>query len=51
MASGSGLELPVEKVQCGETPWDPQLQFQINKVKAVVHEELLLDSLLDERGW
>ncbi len=50
-ASIAGLELPVEKAMCGATPWDPQLQFQINKVKSVVHEELLLDSLLNEQGW
>ncbi len=45
-ASNAGLELPVEKAICGATPWDPQLQILINKVKSVVHEELLLDSLL-----
>ncbi len=50
-ASSAGLELPVEKAQCGVTQWDPQLQFQINKVKAVVHEELLLDSLFNEQEW
>lgn len=50
-ATGGGLELPVEQAICGPTPWDPQLQRRINTVKAVIHEELLLDSLLDSYGW
>ncbi len=50
-ATEAGLELPVEQANCGATPWDPQLQSRINTLKAVVHEELLLDSLLDSQEW
>ena len=34
-ATEAGLELPVEQAICGATPWDPQLQYRINTLKAL----------------
>ncbi|MFK8082479.1 MAG: DUF2399 domain-containing protein [Granulosicoccus sp.] len=46
-----GLDLPRNETLCGDTPWDPQLQHDMNAQSLVVHEELIVDELLDTASW
>lgn len=50
-ASNAGLDLPRNDTHCAETPWEPQLQIAMNTHSLVVHEELIVDELLDEANW
>ncbi len=45
-ASADAVELPTENRAAGATPWDPSLQHAIDEIGKVVHEERLLDDLL-----
>lgn len=51
MAANAGLDLPGNDTSCGETPWDPQLQIDMDTHSLVVHEELIVDELLDTAKW
>ncbi len=48
-ASRLKLTLPLEDSAYGDTPWDNELQTQLTKHKLVIHEELLIDEILDTR--
>lgn len=50
-AGNVGLDLPRNDMLCGDTPWDPQLQRVMNTQSLVVHEELVVDELLDMANW
>jgi len=41
------IELPVDDADCGETPWDEELQQQMIRSRVVVHEELLIEEILN----
>ncbi|MCY4494513.1 MAG: DUF2399 domain-containing protein [Acidimicrobiaceae bacterium] len=47
-AAQSNVELEREPRECGSTPWDPKLRDAFNRRRLIVHEEFLLDHLLDE---
>ena len=44
-ADRAGVQLPSDKIACGATPWDPELQRQLLSYNRVVHEEFLIDEL------
>lgn len=46
-AAADGVDLPIETRTAGVTPWDPSLQDAMNAVRRIVHEERLLDDLLE----
>ena len=46
-AAADGVDLPIETRTAGVTPWDPSLQDAVNAVRRIVHEERLLDDLLE----
>jgi uncharacterized protein (TIGR02679 family) len=50
-ADDQGLRLPVDAHPAPPTPWDPGLQAAFDRDRRVVHEERLLDSLLDADGF
>ncbi len=50
-AASIGLDLPSNETLCADTPWDPQLQIDMNTQSLVVHEELIVDELLDTARW
>lgn len=45
----AGAQLPSERRRAPETPWDPLLQAEFDRLHRVVHEERLLPGLLDLR--
>ena len=45
-ALADGVELPTETRPVGPTPWDPPLQVALTETGRIVHEERLLDDLL-----
>ena len=47
MATLSGVRLERESRDCGTTPWDPALQEAFERRRLVVHEEFVLDGVLD----
>lgn len=47
MATQSGVGLERESKDCGATPWDPALQGVFERRRLIVHEEFVLDSVLD----
>ncbi len=49
-AAEEGVVLPVDPDNARFTPWDPSLQMAFNASRLVVHEERLIDSLLDGGG-
>lgn len=46
-ADADGVVLPLEPVAPGPTPWDPELRELFDVERRIVHEERLLDDLLD----
>lgn len=40
------VALPVSLTPCGPTPWEPALQHEFNRRRLIVHEELVLTTLL-----
>lgn len=46
-AEADGVALPAETRRCGATPWDPPLAAAVRELGVIVHEERLLDDLLD----
>ncbi len=46
-ASVDGVELPVDSADAPPTPWDPALQHVFDDRRRVVHEERLIDALLN----
>jgi len=46
-ATQSGVRLERESRDCGATPWDPELQEAFAHRKLIVHEEFVLDGVLD----
>lgn len=47
MAGQSGVRLAAESRDCGATPWDPALQKAFEHRRLAVHEEFVLDRVLD----
>ena len=45
-AEEAGIRLDHDPYDCGETPWDPDLQAAFNRLRRQVHEEFVLDSVL-----
>lgn len=50
-AADNALQLPCDTSETGSTPWDPELQYEMNIKKSIVHEELLLDNILRTLLW
>ena len=49
-AERSGVRLERESRDCGATPWDPALQKTFERRRLIVHEEFVLDHVLDRFG-
>ena len=47
IAAQSGVRLERESRACGSTPWDPALQEAFAHRRLIVHEEFVLDRVLD----
>lgn len=47
-ALADGVELPMETRPIGATPWDPDLKNAMEELGRIVHEERLLDDLLED---
>lgn len=47
-AESQGARLPIDTRRAPPTPWDPELQRVFDERRCVVHEERLINSLLDE---
>ena len=47
MAEQSGVRLAAESRDCGATPWDSALQKAFERRRLAVHEEFVLDRILD----
>lgn len=47
-AEHEGVSLPLDPTAAPPTPWDPPLQQVFDAARRVVHEERLLDQLLDQ---
>ena len=50
VAAHSGVRLATESRDCGPTPWDPPLQEAFERHRLIVHEEFVLDQVLDLFG-
>ena len=50
VAAQSGVRLATESRACGATPWDPPLQEAFERHRLIVHEEFVLDQVLDLFG-
>ena len=48
LAGTSGVRLEHDPRDCGPTPWDPMLSEAFGRHRLIVHEEFLLDIVLDE---
>ena len=46
-AAAAGVQLPIEDRLPGPTPWDPSLQHAMQETARIVHEERLLDDILE----
>jgi uncharacterized protein (TIGR02679 family) len=47
VASAQGVELPREPAAAPPTPWDPDLAVAFDEHRAIVHEERVMDDVLD----
>ena len=47
LAEEAGIRLEHDPDDCGATPWDPELQVAFRRHQRVIHEEFVLDSVLD----
>lgn len=47
LAEQAGIRLESGPDDCGATPWDPELQAAFRHHHRVIHEEFILDSVLD----
>ena len=43
----AGVALERDSRECGPTPWDPMLEQAFNERRLIVHEEFVLDEVLD----
>ena len=48
LAASDGVHLERSSKQCGPTPWDPKLEAAFDSRRLIVHEEFVLDGLLNE---
>ena len=46
-AERDGVRLARDTKMCGPTPWDPQLQTTFNDLRLIIHEEFVLDPVLE----
>lgn len=49
-AEESDVQLMADSKECGPTPWDPKLQAAFDHHRVVIHEEFVLDSVLNQFG-
>ena len=47
-ADRNGVRLDTDIKDCGPTPWDPRLETAFNDGRLIVHEEFVLDEVLNE---
>lgn len=50
LAEQADIRLERDSRDCGATPWDPELRTSFRRHKRVIHEEFVLDSVLDRFG-
>ena len=50
LAKERGVQLEADAHDCGPTPWDPVLQAEFAKQRLIVHEEFILDWVLERFG-
>ena len=48
LASGNRVHLEHDTRGCGPTPWDPRLEAAFDNRRLIVHEEFVLDGVLNE---
>ena len=48
LAEQRGIRLERDVGDCGATPWDPELRIVFDHLRLVVHEEFVLDSVLEK---
>ena len=48
LAERNGVRLELDPNDCGTTPWDRTLQAVFRRRRLIVHEEFVLDGILDE---
>ena len=46
-AERNGVRLDRDSTDCGPTPWDPPLEAAFNEARLIVHEEFVLDGVLE----
>ena len=46
-AEAAGIRLETDHGRCGPTSWDPALEVAMNERRLVIHEEYVLDQVLD----
>lgn len=51
LAAVAGVELPTDPAGSGPTGWDPSLTIEVDEHRRVVHQEFLVDQLLDPSIW
>lgn len=49
-AEESDVLLMSDPKDCGPTPWDPKLQTAFDHHRLIIHEEFVLDSVLNQFG-
>ena len=49
-AEESDVQLVADPKECGPTPWDPKLQAAFDHHRVVIHEEFVLDGVLNRFG-
>ena len=47
LARETGIQLERDSRDCGITPWDPSLRAAFRRHRLIIHEEFVLDSVLD----
>lgn len=47
LAKNNGVQLERDPKKCGTTPWDPELQTEFERRRLIIHEEFILDGVLD----
>ena len=50
LAERRGIPLESEVEDCGATPWDPELRTVFDNRRLVIHEEFVLDKVLEQFG-
>lgn len=51
LAEQTDVRLEPDPRDCGATPWDPTLQVAFESHRLIVHEEFVLDRVLEVKAW